>query len=93
MIMSIMPLPPEDLFRKIVPIICGIVGAFFIIGGIVSMILMAVFLFGNGDNTHMACLALLGISVANLSVGTIVIRYTPKFMLSLLQKYKENSLI
>lgn len=90
--MSMMPLPPEDLFKKIVPIICGIVGAFFVIGGMVCMVLLAVFLFGKGENTHKACLVLLGVSVANLSVGTVVIRYMPKFMLSQLQKLKKDPL-
>jgi hypothetical protein len=88
--MSFMPLPPEDLVKKMVPILCRVIGVAFIVGGVVGMVLVPVFLFAKGKNALLFVLVFCGGSVLNLAVGFVLIKYMPTFMLPLFRKLREN---
>ena len=48
--MSLSLFPPENLVTKMVLILCRVVGIFFLVGGILELILVPVLFLGEGEN-------------------------------------------
>lgn len=83
------PKPPEELV-KIVSILCKGVGFAFIAGGIISLLLACILLFKNGNDAIMLAAAFFGGSIFNIVVGTMVVRYMPRFMLGRFQSGRKR---
>jgi hypothetical protein len=88
--MSLSLFPPEDLVQKMVPILCRVVGIFFIVGGILESLLVPVLFLGEVENIAILGLFLFIGAVFSVGTGIIVMKYMPKFTLTLHQKLREN---
>jgi hypothetical protein len=82
-------LPPEDIFTRMAPIICRVVGIAFIAGAIAGFIFVPVFLFRDQSNTTLIAFVLLGASVFNLITGIVAMIFLPRFMLSGFREFRK----
>ena len=79
--------PSKELIQKFAPIISKIVGAFFIIDGIIALLLiLPIFLLGNGEENIFFVSALCFAALVSIAIGTVVFKFFPKFLLSIYVK-------
>ena len=83
-------LPPEDLIRTMVPILCKIVGISFIVLGAIFLPMGGIFLFMHGENSKLVGGVFIGGSIFQIAIGILVVRYMPKFMLGRYQSYRDR---
>ena len=86
-----LPRPPDELFRKTIPILCKIVGIAFIVGGVLFLVLGCVLLFVQAENTKLIAVVFVGGSTLNIVLGVVVVRYAPRFMLGIHEKLQNKS--
>jgi hypothetical protein len=83
-------LPPEGLVRTMVPILCKIVGISFIVVGAIFLPMGCIFLFMHGENSKLVGGVFIGGSILQISIGVLVVRYMPRFMLGRYESYRDR---
>ena len=85
-----LPRPPEDLVRKLIPLLSKIVGISFIVGGAIFLPIGCVLLFLHKENTTLIGAVFIGGSIINIALGYIVVRFVPRFMLGIFQSLRDK---
>lgn len=83
-------LPPEALVKKMVPILCKIVGIAFIVFGAIFLPMGCIILFMHGDNSKLVGTAFIGGSVFQIVVGIGVVRFVPRIMLGISKSLRDK---
>jgi hypothetical protein len=84
------PRPPEELVRKLAPLLAKIVGIAFIVGGVIFLAIGLAFLFAHGDNAKLMGIVFVGSSILNIVLGVVVVRFVPRFMLGIFEKWRQR---
>jgi hypothetical protein len=82
-------MPPEDLVKKMVPILCKIVGIGFIVFGTIFLPMGCIFLFMHGDNSKLIGGAFIGGSILQIVLGIIIVKYVSRLMLGISRSLRE----
>jgi len=85
-----LPRPPEDLVRKLIPLLSKIVGISFIVGGAIFLLIGCVLLFLHKENTTLIGAVFIGGSIINIVLGFIVVRFVPRFMLGIFHSLRDK---
>jgi hypothetical protein len=85
-----LPRPPEALVKKMVPLLCKIVGISFIVFGAIFLVMGFVFVFMHGENSKLVGGAFIGGSILQMVIGFLVVRFMPGFMLGIFQSLRDR---
>jgi hypothetical protein len=85
-----LPRPPEELVRKMVPILAKIVGIAFIVFGTIFLVIGLVLLFVHAENATLIGSMFVGGSVLQIILGFVVVRFVPRFMLGKFESLRQK---
>ena len=85
-----LPRPPEELDRKMVPILAKIVGIAFIVFGTIFLVTGLVLLFVHAENATLIGSVFVGGSVLQIILGFVVVRFVPRFMLGIFERLRQK---
>ena len=86
------PIPPKGLIKTLVPILARVVGALFILSGIVSLALGIRLSVAEVQGSGAPHLHLIAKGILSLCVGACVVKFMPRFLLSRIEKLKESGI-
>ena len=86
-----LPRPPDQLVRKMLPLLAKIVGIAFIVVGTIFLLIGFVLLFTHKENTTLVGSIFIAGSAIHIALGVVVVRYVPRFMLGILQALRDKS--
>jgi hypothetical protein len=85
-----LPRPPENLVKIMVPILCKIVGITSIVFGAIFLPMGCIFFFMHGKNSKLVGGVFIGGSILQIVIGFLVVRYMPRFMLGRYQSLRDR---
>lgn len=85
-----LPLPPENLVRKLAPLLSKIVGVTFVVSGAIFLVLGCFIVFMHGGDSRLVGAVFVGGSLLQILVGVIVVRYFPGFLLGIFYRLRER---
>ncbi len=85
-----LPRPPEDLVKKIVAILCKIVGISFIVFGAIFLALGFIILFTQGENSKLIGSVFIGGSILQIVIGLIVVRFMQRFLMGISESFYDK---
>jgi len=85
-----LPLPPENLVKKLIPLLSKIVGITFVASGAIFLVLGCVIVFLHGGDSRLVGAVFIGGSLLAIFVGIFMIRYLPGWMLGIFYRLREG---
>jgi len=85
-----LPRPPEALVRKLVPLLCKIVGISFIVFGSLFLVIGIVLLFTHGQNSLLIGGVFIGGSIFQIAIGYVVTRFFPRIMVGIFESLRQK---
>jgi hypothetical protein len=85
-----LPRPPEALVRKLVPLLCKIVGIASIIVGSLFLVIGIVLLFTHAQNSLLIGAVFVGGSIFQIAIGFVITRFFPGFMLGIFESLRQK---
>ena len=85
-----LPTPPENVVKKLVPLLSKIVGVTFVVSGAIFLVFGCVIAFMHGRDSRLVGAVFVGGSLLQIVVGIIVVRFFPGFMLGIFYKLRER---
>jgi hypothetical protein len=85
-----LPQPPENLVKKLIPLLSKVVGVTFVVSGAVFFVLGCVIVFLHGGDSRLVGAAFVGGSLLAIFVGIVMIRYWSGWMLGIFHRLRER---
>ncbi len=88
--MPMLPTPPENLVKKLIPLLSKVVGITFFVSGAIFLVLGCVIEFMHGGDSRLVGAVFIGGSILQIFVGIVVVRYVPSLMLGVFRRLRER---